>query len=151
MCTGDIEKVQRWLLAAGPNGAEDAIPPAIYSFSDRANALCAPLLRYVDVHRGNVASHVALAKELLHMPAGLSAATLARRLQERLELVPPPMLTRACGADDYLVRGEMREKLCEWLQGCGACAKQPWRPSRCVVHKEEVELAAQRPCSLTRL
>ena len=52
VCTDGLKKVQWWLLAAGLNGAEDAIPPAVHSCSEQANGLGTLLLQYVDVHTG---------------------------------------------------------------------------------------------------
>ena len=69
--------------------------------------------------RSDVEEQLAYLAELCGMTVEISAERRDRRLHERLEVVPPPMLTDRCGCQyEWLLRGEAREAVDELLHRC---------------------------------
>ena len=81
------------------------------SYCAVAHAIATVLYAYLETHpEAEAEAHAELFQRLLAAHAEVPEEQLARRVNERLALVPEPLLTDQCGTDDWLVRGELRAK-----------------------------------------
>ena len=100
------------------------------SYCAVARAIAEVLHAHLKAHP-EAEAHGEFVKRLLAAGAELPVDERARRIEERLALVPEVLLTERCGKDDWLVRGALRRELLTFLKERAA--------------REEAELEASQP------
>ena len=79
------------------------------SYYHVVHAITTGLYAHLETHP-EAEEHAELFQRLLASHAEVPEEELARRVNERLALVPELLLTDECGTDDWLMRGELRVK-----------------------------------------